>query len=342
LKEANMKHTRTQTVLTFFAWVIFSAGSAWGQANFYEGKTLTVMIGAKSGSLEIASQVVAHHLGKYIPGKPTVIVQHMPGAAHLLATNNVFNISKPDGLTILASNPNVAIAQLSKVEQVRFDVRKFQWLGSSGADGVMFSIRSDLPYKTIDDLKKADKELVAGTTGPGSNAHDFPLLLKEFAGLKLKLVSGYPANSDVLLAIERKEVDAWSALGTTIKLAADRGAVRPLVRGRTPVPGCENLPTDENLATSALGKSLMSIKALPLAIGRAFAAAPGTPADRVAMLRDAFAKALKDPELLAEAKKAKIDMHLISHEQVQKDFNAMLNQTPETLKEMGKYIKAEG
>jgi tripartite-type tricarboxylate transporter receptor subunit TctC len=323
------------------AWLLFLVAPVWGQANFYDGKTITVLIGAKSGSLEIASQIVAHHLGKHIPGKPTVIVQHMPGAAHLLATNNVFNIAKPDGLTILAANPNVAIAQLSKVEQVRFDVRKFQWLGSSGADGVMFSIRSDLPYKNIQELKKIDKELVAGTTGPGSNAHDFPLLLKEFAGLKVKLVSGYPANSDVLLAIERKEVDSWSALGTTIKLAADRGVVRPLVRGRTPVPGFESLPVDEDLATSALGKSLMAIKSLPLAIGRAFAAAPGTPADRVSILRDAFVKAVKDPELLAEAKKAKIAMHHISHEQVQKDFNALLNQTPETLKEMGKYIKAE-
>jgi tripartite-type tricarboxylate transporter receptor subunit TctC len=336
-----MKLTRTLTVIALFAWLVLSTGPARGQANFYEGKTLTIMIGAKSGSLEIASQIVAHHLGKYIPGKPTVIVQHVPGAAHLLATNNVFNIAKPDGLTILASNPNVAIAQLSKVEQVRFDVRKFQWLGSSGADGVMFSIRSDLPYKTIEELKKADKELVAGTTGPGSNAHDFPLLLKEFAGVKVKLVSGYPANSDVLLAIERKEVDSWSALGTTIKLAADRGVVRPLVRGRTPVPGFEKLPVDEELATSPLGKSLMAIKSLPLAIGRAFAAAPGTPADRVTILRDAFARAIHDPELLAEAKKAKIIMHLISHEQVQKDFSALLNQTPETLKEMGKYIKAE-
>ena len=336
-----MKQTRVCKVFAVLAWLTLCVGPVWGQANFYEGKTINVMIGAKSGSLEIAAQIVAHHLGKYIPGKPTVIIQHVPGAAHLLATNNVFNISRPDGLTILASNPNVAIAQLSKVEQVRFDVRKFLWLGSSGADGVMFSIRPDLPYKTLDELKKADKELVAGTTGPGSNAHDFPLLLKEFAGLKLKLVSGYPANSDVLLAIERKEVDAWSALGTTIKLAADRGAVRPLVRGRVAVAGFENLPVDEELATSPLGKSLMSIKALPLAIGRAFAAAPGTPADRVAMLRDAIAKALKDPELLAEAKKAKIEMNYISHEQVQKDFNAMLNQTPETLKEMGKYIKAE-
>ena len=323
-------------------WLLLAPGSVWAQANFYEGKTVQILIGAKSGSLEIAAQIVAHHLGKHLPGKPAVIVQHMPGAAHLLATNNVFNLAKPDGLTILAANPNVAIAQLSKVEQVRFDVRKFQWLGSSGADGVMFSIRPDLPYKTVEDLKKADRELVAGTTGPGSNAHDFPLLLKEFAGLKLKLVSGYPANSDVLLAIERKEVDSWSALGTTIKLAADRGAVRPLIRGRTPVPGFENLPVDEDLATSALGKSLMAIKSLPLSIGRAFAAAPATPADRVAVLREAFAKALKDPELIAEAKKAKIEVQFIGHEQVLKGFEALLNQTPETLKEMGKYIKAEG
>jgi len=337
-----MQHTRTRTVLAFFAWLIFSAGSAWGQANFYEGKTVTVLIGAKSGSLEIAAQIVSHHLGKYIPGKPAVILQHMPGAAHLLATNNVFNVAKPDGLTILASNPNVAIAQLSKVEQVRFDVNKFQWLGSSGADGVMFSIRSDLPYKSVDELKKSDKELVAGTTGPGSNAHDFPLLLKEFAGLKLKLVSGYPSNSDVLLAIERKEVDSWSALATTIKLGADRGAVRPLVRGRVALPGFEKLPIDEDLATSALGKSLMAIKSIPGAIGRAFAVAPGTPADRLTILRDAFAKAIKDPELIAEAKKAKIEMNFISAEQVMKDFNMLMNQTPETLKEMGKYIKAEG
>jgi tripartite-type tricarboxylate transporter receptor subunit TctC len=337
-----MKHTRRLRVLACMAWLIFWVAPVWGQANFYEGKTVTIQIGAKSGSLAIAAQIVAHHLGKYIPGKPTVVVNFMPGAAHLLATNHVFNLAKPDGLTLLASNPNVAIAQLSKVEQVRFDVRKFQWLGSSGADGVAFSIRSDLPYKTIEELKKADRELVAGTTGPGSNAHDFPLLLKEFAGIKLKLVSGYPANSDVLLAVERKEVDSWSALATTIKLAADRGVVRPLVRGRVAAPGFENLPVDEDLATSPLGKSLMAIKSIPGAIGRAFAVAPGTPPDRVAVLRDAFAKALKDPELLAEGKKAKIAFSLISHEQVEKDFNALLNQTPETLKEMGKYIKAEG
>jgi tripartite-type tricarboxylate transporter receptor subunit TctC len=336
-----MKIARQITAFSLLTSLILAGAPAWGQANFYDGKAVTILIGAKSGSLEIAALIVAHHLGKYIPGKPAVILQHMPGAAHLLATNNVYNVAKPDGLTILAANPNVAIAQLSKIPQVRFDARKFQWLGSSGADGAMFSIRPDLPYKTFDELKKADRELVAGTTGPGSNAHDFPLLLKEFAGVKLKLVAGYPASSDVLLAIERKEVDVWSALATTIKLAADRGAVRPLVRTRVALPGYENLPVDENLATSPLGKSLMAIKSIPLAIGRAFAVHPNTPKERLTLLRDAFAKAVNDPELIAEAKRARIDFSYISHEQVVKDFNALFNQTPETLREMGKYIKAE-
>ena len=338
-----MKRMWIPTVVSSFAMIILIASSARAQGNFYEGKTVTLIIGAKgAGSLIAATQIVGHHLGKYIPGKPAVIVQEMPGAAHLLATNHVFNVAKADGLTILASNPNVAVAQLAKVEQVRFDVRKFHWLGSTGADGVALSIRTDLPYKNFEDIRKANQELIVGTTGPGSNAHDFPLLLKEFAGAKFKLVSGYPSNGDVQLALQRKEVDVWAALATTIKLAVDQGIVRPIVRGRVATPGFENLPVDEDLATSALGKAVMGIRAAPLAIGRAFAVPPATPGDRVAILRDAFAKVVKDPEFLAEGKKAKIDFNYISAEQVLKDFNALLNQTPEVLKEMGKYIKLEG
>lgn len=317
-------------------------GLAWAQANFYDGKTITVVIGASGGSLEIAARTVSRHLGKHIPGNPAVVVQNMPGGAHLVATNNVFNAAKPDGLTLLANNPTVGIAQLTKVDAARFDLRKFQWLGSSGADGVALSIRPDLPYKSWDELKKADRELVVGTTGPGSNAHDFPLLLKEFAGAKFKLVSGYPANADILLAVERKEVDVWAAFATTIKLAADRGAVRPLVRGRVAIPGFEKLPVDEDLATSPVGKAIMGIRAAPLAIGRAFAAPPGTPADRMRILREAFAKAVKDPEFLAESAKAKIEVGYISPEEVLRMFQGLLEQPPEVQKEMVKYIKFGG
>jgi tripartite-type tricarboxylate transporter receptor subunit TctC len=309
------------------------------QAPFYEGKTITVVIGATGGSLNVGARIVARHLGKHIPGNPTVIVQNMTGAAHLVATNHVFNVAKPDGLTLLAANPNVGIAQLSKVDTVRFDVRKFEWLGSSGPDGVALAIRADLPYKTFDELRKADRELVVGTTGPGSNAHDFPLLLKEFAGAKFKLVSGYPANADILLAIERKEVDVWAAFASTVRPAVDRGAVRPLVRSRVPSPGFAQLPVDEDLASDPVGKAIMGIRAIPQAIGRAFAAPPGTPTDRLAILREALAKALRDPELRAEGDKAQIEFQHIPPEEVAKGFDTLLQQRPEVLKEMEKYIK---
>jgi len=323
----------------YAALATFAAAPAYAQGSFYEGKTVTVVIGASGGSLEIAARIAARHLGKQLPGNPNVIVQNMTGAAHLVATNNVYNVAKPDGLTLLAANPNVGIAQLTKVEAARFDLRRFQWLGSTGADGVALSIRGDLPYTTWEELKKADRELVVGTTGPGSNAHDFPLLLKEFAGAKFKLVSGYPANADILLAIERKEVDLWAAFATTIKLAADRGAVRPLVRGRVSIPGFENLPVDETLATSAVGKAIMGIRAAPLAIGRAFAAPPATPAERVRLLREALAKVVKDAEFNAEMKKARIEVGYIGPEEVLKMFNGLLDQPPEVQKEMVKYIK---
>ena len=312
------------------------------QTPFYEGKTITVVIGATGGSLNVGARIVARHLGKHIPGNPTVIVQNMTGAAHLVATNHVFNVAKPDGLTLLAANPNVGIAQLSKVDTVRFDVRKFEWLGSSGPDGVALAIRADLPYKTFDELRKADRELVVGTTGPGSNAHDFPLLLKEFAGAKFKLVSGYPANADILLAIERKEVDVWAAFASTVRPAVDRGAVRPLVRSRVPSPGFAQLPVDEDLASDPVGKAIMGIRAIPQAIGRAFAAPPGTPTDRLAILREALAKTLRDPELRAEGDKAQIEFQHIPPEEVAKGFDTLLQQRPEVLKEMEKYIKFGG
>jgi tripartite-type tricarboxylate transporter receptor subunit TctC len=315
--------------------------SSWAQTDFYRGKTVSIVIGAKTGSLAVAAQLVSHHMAKHIPGNPTVIFRQMPGAAHMNATNHIFNVADADGLTILAANPNVAMSQLAKVAQVRFDVRKFEWLGSSGPDGAMFSVRADLPYKSFKELKDSGKELIVGTTGPGSNAYDMPLLLKEFTGVNLRLIKGYAANSDILLAVERKEADAWAALANTIKSGIDRGAVRAIVRTRAPVPGFNDLPTDESLTTDPIGKSLMALRGIPLSIGRAFAVRPGTPADRVAILREALAKTIADPQFQAEAKKAQIDMEYISAQDVIKGFDEMMSQPPQVIEAMNKYLQPE-
>jgi len=333
-----MKRLLVIGMLVALATLTIGAGPASAQAPFYQGKTMTIAVGG-GGAIDVSARIIANHLGKYIPGKPGIIVQTMPGGAHLLATNHAFSVAKPDGLTLLALNSAVGIAQLMKVEAVRFDLRKFGWLGSTGGDGVVVAIRTDLPYKTFDEFRKSGKELVAGTTGPGSNAHDIPLLLSEFAGAKFRLVSGYPANSDILLALERKEVDIWTATATSVKLAVDRGSVRAIVRNRVPYPGFEYLPVDEDLATGALGKTIMGVRSAPSAIGRAFAVTPGTPVDRVKMLQEAFAQAMKDPELLAEAAKAKVPFDYLSPETVAKNIAALVDQPPEIQKEMVKYIR---
>lgn len=316
--------------------------TATAQQDFYKGKTVNVVIGAKGGSLTTAAQLVGRHLGKHIPGNPNVINTQMPGGAHLVATNHVYNVAEADGLTILAANSNVGLAQLSGLQQVRFDLRKYEWIGSSGSESSMLSIRADLPYKTFKEFKDSGKELIVGTTGPGSNAHDMPLLLREFAGAKFKLVQGYAANSDILLAIQRKEVDAWAALATTIKQAVDIGAVRPIVRARAPVTGYATLPVDESLTDDKIGKSLMAIRGIPLQIGRSFAVRAGTPADRVKMLVEALEKTLKDPAFLAEAQKAKIEMAYIPPAQVKKGFEELLSQPQSVIDAMKKYLQPRG
>jgi tripartite-type tricarboxylate transporter receptor subunit TctC len=337
-----MRRIRIFSILVSLSTVPLMVSSARSQVPFYDGKAITILIGTSAGGSIVAARIIAQYIGKYIPGNPAVLVQPMLGGAHIVATNNVFNTAKPDGLTLLAANPNIAIAQLIKVDGVRFDVRKFEWLGSSGSDGVVLTIRADLPYKSFEELRKSDRELVVGSTGPGSNAHDFPLMLKEFAGAKFKFVSGYPANSDILLAIERKEVDVWAAFAATVRPVVQRGAVRPLVRARVPSPGFELLPVDDTFTTNPVGKALMAIKTAPLAIGRAVAAPPGTPADRVAILREALAKVLKDPALEADGRKAQIDFSYISGDEVLKGISAILQQPPEVQQEMVKYIKFGG
>ena len=338
-----MRTTSMASILAGCLLVVLTQSPASAQADFYKGKTVTIIVGTRiGGSIGNTALIVSRHMGKYLPGNPSVILRQMPGGAHLNATNHVFNVADADGLTVLASNPAVALAQLGKVKAVRFDVKQFHWLGSTGPDGTLFAVRSSLPYKSFKELQTLKDEIVVGTTGPGSNSHDGPLLLKEFAGAKLRLLAGFQANGDIKLALERGEADGWSALSTSIVVAAKQGTVRPLVRGRTPVKGFEHLPVDEELMPPGIGRSLMVIRGTPPALGRPYGVRAGTPPDRVAMLRDAFQKVLRDPAFLAEMEKAQVDVEPISADDVTKDFADMLSQPPEAIAAMAKYFKVEG
>ena len=309
-------------------------------AQPYAGKTVTIIVGYKAGGgYDATARLLARHLPKHIAGKPTIIVQNMPGANSLIAANHVFSVAKPDGLTIATFNRNLPIAQLTKVDGVKFDMRKFVWIGSAASEATILAIRSDLPYKTVEDLKKADKPIVIGATGPGANTYDFPLLLKEFLGLNLKIVTGYSSSADIMLAIERKEVDGRAGSLTSITPFIDRKLVRPVMRARAVEPGIEQLPMDENLAPNPRAKAIMALRSAPEIIGRPYVMPPGTPEQIANIMREAFAKAIADKELVAEATKAKMDLNYLGADEAQKMLKEVLEQPKDVVDEVSKYIK---
>jgi tripartite-type tricarboxylate transporter receptor subunit TctC len=221
---------------------------------------------------------------------------------------------------------------------VRYDVTKFSWIGSAAVEATILSIRSDLPYKTVDDLRKVKEPIPLAGMGPGTSDTQFAILLKEFAKFNLKLII-YPSSADGMLAIERKEVDGRAGSYSSLKPFIERGLVRPMIRGRVSEPGIENLPVNEDLTTDPKGKTIMAMLAATDGIGRPYVAPPGTPADIMNILKDAFAKAGKDPELKEEAKKSRMEVSYTPGDECLKVLNYLLNQPSDIVQEFAKYIK---
>jgi tripartite-type tricarboxylate transporter receptor subunit TctC len=309
------------------------------QPNF-AGKTVSVLVGYKpGGGYDATARMLARHLPNHLPGKPTVIVQNMPGGNSIIAANHMYNVAKPDGLTIGTFNRNLPIAQLTKVQGVKYDMLKFAWIGSAANEATILAIRNDLPYKNFEELRKAKEPVVIGSTGPGANTHDFPLLLKDLLKLNLKIVSGYSSSADIMLAVERKEVDGRAGSYTSLKQFIDRKLVRPIIRARSNEAGIENLPIDESFAPNPRAKAIMALRSAPEVIARPYVLPPNTPAEIVKVYRDAFAATIKDPALVAEAQKAQFDLDYTPGEQAVKVLKEVLSQPKDIVDEFSKYVK---
>jgi tripartite-type tricarboxylate transporter receptor subunit TctC len=313
--------------------------AAAAQINF-AGKTITIVVGYKpGGGYDATARMLARHLPDHLPGKPTVIVQNMPGGNSIIAANHMYNVAKPDGLTIGTFNRNLPIAQLTRVQGVKYDMTKFAWIGSAANETTILAIRTDLPYKSFDDLRKAKENVIIGSTGPGANTHDFPLLLKDLLGVKLKIVSGYSSSADIMLAVERKEVDGRAGSYTSLRQFIDRGLVRPVIRARSSEAGVEKLPVDESFAPNPRAKAIMALRSAPEVVARPYVLPPGTSPDIVKVYRDAFAQTIKDPALVAEAEKAKFDLEFTSGDEALKVMHEVLTQPKDIVDEFSKYIK---
>ncbi len=325
-------------VVCFSLAVMISPPQLWA-APYYEGKRITIYVGmAPGGGYDRVARLLAKHLPKYIPGKPTIIIENLDGASSIIATNHVFNIAKPDGLSIGTFNRGLPFAQLTKVEGVKFDLMKFSWIGSAAVEATVLTIRSDLPFKNIEDIKKAKHPIHLSGSGPGVTDTQFAILLNEFMKLNLKVIV-YPSSAEQMMAIERKEVDGRAGSYSTLKPFIERGLVRPILRGQVSDEGIEDLPVAENLVTDTTGKTILGMMSSVDRIGRPFVAPPKTPPEIMNLLRDAFGKAAMDPELREEAKKLKIDIRYVPADDCMKSLNYVFKQPENIVKEFGKYIK---
>ena len=307
-------------------------------APYYEKKTLRIVAGfAPGGGYDRISRILAKHLPKYIPGRPTVLVENMPGAGSFIAANYIYNIAKPDGLTIGIFVRGLPFGELYKLDGVQFQTEKFSWIGSAAVESTVLTIKADSPYKTFNDLLKAKSPIYLGITSPTDVGNTFPMILKEYLGLNPKMVA-YIGRAEVMLAVERKEVDGGASTYSSIKQYIDKGLVRPLIRGRVSEPGIENLPVDEDLTQDSKAKALMAMRSAPDRMGRPYVAPPGTPPAVMKILRDAFAAVAKDPELRAEAKKFQMTVEYVPAEECLKIVKFIFNQPPGIVKEFNKYV----
>jgi len=290
------------------------------QAPFYQGKTITIVVGTKAGDVyDLYPRLLAEFWPKNIPGNPNIIVQNVPGAASLIAANQVYNTAKPDGLTLAAIYPALYFQQLVKKPEVKYDWAKWNWIGSTVTSNHLLYMRADTPYKTIDDVRKATTAPKCGSTGVTSTGYYMPKLVEEVVGTKFDIVSGYQAGQDIDLAVERGELQC-RAFTITAFFAREpfiswrkRNFVNVLFQtGSKRDARLKDSPTIyelmDNYKTNNAGRSLAKVILAAGDFGRPIVAPPGVPADRVKILRETFDKTINDPALQAEAEKRRLEI----------------------------------
>jgi tripartite-type tricarboxylate transporter receptor subunit TctC len=317
------------------------------QESFYKGKTIKIVVGLSAGGgYDRAARLLARYMGKSIPGNPDFIVQNMAGAGSIVAANYVYNVAKPDGLTLLMPHNNLYLTQLSGDKEVKFDLLKMPWIGSLDKDDMMLFMRSDAPYKSIKDVVKAKEPPKCGSTGVGASDYVLARILEETIGAKVNQVVGYPGSNEIAIAVERGEV---ACMGLTIQTFFSRepfmtwlkgSFVHFLTQSGRKRDARVNAPTIFELMdeykTPAPKRRLAQAMLAGGEWARSMLVAPATPPERVQILRDAYEKAAKDPDLLTEAKKLKMDIEPGKASDLQAMAKEAMNQPPEIVEQIKK------
>jgi tripartite-type tricarboxylate transporter receptor subunit TctC len=330
--------------------VLFLVAGAQAQTPFYQGKTITIIVGTKAGdAYDLYPRMLAEFMPKHIPGNPNIIIQNVPGAASMIAANQLYNVTKPDGLTIGAIYPALYFEQLTKKPEAKFDWTKFGWIGNPVTSNHLMYMRADTPYKTIEDVRKASTAPKCGASGLTSTGYYMPKLMEETIGTKFDIVSGYQAGQDVDLAVERGEIQC-RAFTITAFFAREpfiswrkRGFVNVLMQsGAKRDPRLKDAPTLYELMdkykTSPQARSLAKVILAAGEFGRPLVTPPGFASDRLQILRDAFDKTVNDPALKAAAEKRNLDLDPESGTELEKLAKEVMGSSPEIIERVQKLL----
>lgn len=288
--------------------------------QFFARKTVTITIGyTAGGSYDLYGRMIARHLGKHIPGAPTVIAQNMPGAGSLKAANYLYEVAPKDGTALGVIVESAALEQALANPAIQYDAAKFTYLGRVATSNNIFMQWHTARVQSLDDARRMETSLAG--TGPGSIAETVPRLLNALTGTKFKLVSGYPASSEAMLAMERGEVEGASSSWAAIKVGKQdwlREKKIRIILQTTPerIAELPETPSLGEIGNTPEDKQVFALYASGSAIGRSLLAPPGIPADRVKALRDAFQAMVVDPEFVAELQRTNVELAPLPGEQV--------------------------
>ncbi len=336
-------------VIGLFVLLLWTS-SLYAQGHFYQGKTITLVAGTTAGSqYDAHARLIAQHWGKHIPGNPDIIVQNMPGAGSLIAANHLYNVAKPDGLTITSIIPAIYFNQLAGRKEVRFDYSKFNWIGSVDRSDNLIYMRSDTPFKTIYDVRGAVQPPKCTATGTGTVGHYMPKLLNETVGTKFQIVLGYPGGPEMDLAVEKNEAQcrafthaAWFS-GEPYRTWRATGFAHVLIQtGRKRDERLPQVPTLNELMdefkTEEMGRRLANVVLASGELGRPYLLPPGIPTERLKVLREAFMKLMVDRAFLADIKKRGLEVEPSTGEELEQLAKEVMAQPPEVIERVKKLM----
>jgi tripartite-type tricarboxylate transporter receptor subunit TctC len=315
--------------------------------ELYRGKVIRIIVGfSAGGGFDTYARAVGRYMGKYISGNPTIVVENMTGAGSLIAANHIYKVAKPDGLTIGAFNGNQILNQLVGAQGIEFDARRMGWIGAPGYNHDLCLLNQKTGITSAEQWLASKTLLKLGGSAPGAPTDDGPKILKEAIGLPMRLVTGYKGTADIRVAVESGEIDglcgfSWASIRATWRKAIESGQVVVLLQNTPkPSPDLQKVPLAIRFAKTDEARQLIEAGIhQPSALTYSYSLPPGTPGDRIQILRRALLETVKDPDFLSDAGKANLEIAPASGEEIEQNIRELFKTDPKVVAKLKEILK---